>query len=950
MRILLLVRGSIGLIRTLRSRTVNARLFFVLLVSLYVCFGVRGQGDSTDNLLQINAIYPSGEEVASGERITLEFNQDMVSLIPSVFADEVVPIEIEPTLDCDWVWIESNSLKCDLPDDTDLMDATKYEVTVRPEFSSLLGQVMVEQFEHTFITKLPVIVSSKLRSWMSPTQPIIEVEFDQDINLRSAQDNILLIEKSSLEEFPVKVWPYSRDLRYSLNKDKYGRMQTYKKLVESDEPNNVELNTDRVLLLPERPLPDGINVSLVLLPGIEGAYGNVATNNRTIVDTEITTLGEFQLLGLVCEGVDGEDILIAPGQSDDSACDASSNFAIVFSSPIDRSIERLIKTDPDARQIDRSDWPLMSSLGLDEDYPPEFFGYKYWFRSDFKPGTDYQLYVGPKTVTVNQSDSDPRVQDGFDRSLIGTNVFTFRTAHSSPKIVLERSWIVVDSNSSFDPRLYARNVEDVVVTYDLFDKEGEQRNLTLAKASPNLDDILHSQNLGLRSALRSSSGFMFGSISGRPRFDHVEESVADYFDVLATPYSILVKVRDFSALVWVVDLHTGEPVSNAEVKLFQGDVSDYSDTLEPIASGLTDANGLITFQTRQSTNPDWLFSKRYSIRVEGKEGIAMMPVIDDFEYQEEYFSDPKDVNIEQWITTLQPLYEPGDTVHIKGYIRDISESNLEIPDGVDFALCIDGGDLRVHQDVTLNQFGSFHLSHKLNEYSSFGIYDVRLVFSQTRPINDACSYLYREENYDTPGVHVASGGSFEVYEFETNPVQISLELNSETFQRGDRMSIVTSSQYFDGKPNAQGTGSVEIDLMPGPPPIKTVDVTEYEFSGTQLSPTESSMFERRSEFDIVLNDEGKHTLTYVSLNDDCYYGTFRIESSVNSSEDDHVATRTMAGYYGVDQFVGIRQPVDSLETRYEEWTVEKIKANKPWPVEVLVVSKEDEIVAGKVFT
>ena len=915
-------------------------------MSLCICLSIQGEGDSSENPLKINAIYPSGEDVDSEARITIEFTQVMVDMSPSVYADKVVPIEVDPALDCDWIWIESNVLRCDLQEDEDLFDATMFTVTVRSEITSLLGHELEEEYLHTFETALPNIRNTNLISWISPTRPIIDVSFDQEVKLQSVQDRIHLIDSRTLQEYSVRVWPYSRKVRYALSDDKYGQKQTFQKFNHLNEQSNTSVNTDHVLLFPDKPLPVGITLSVLLLPGIEGAHGNVRSRKRHTVDAEVSTIGKFQLLGLICQDVHGKSVVVTPSQSGNVACDASADFAVLLSSPLKREIQELVQTDPHTQEVKSDEWPG-SFRRVDWYSDGELSGFKYSFRNDFKPSTEYQLYVGETRRTINKTHPDPRVRDGFDRPLISTNKISFRTAHSSPRVLLEDSWMVIDSNSSFDPLLYTRNVEDIIVTYDLFDLEGEQRNLTLTKPSPKYDDIFESQNLGFRSALRLSSGAMFGSISGRPRFDRPEESVTDYFQVLATPYSIFVKVRDFKALVWVVDLRTGEPVSNAEVKLFQGDIDDYFDTLESFASGVTDTNGLITFQTRQSTNPEWLFSKRYSIRVEGKKGIAMMPVIDDFEYQEQYFSDPRDINIEAWITTLQPLYEPGDTVHIKGYIRDISANKLEIPDGMDFALCIRGGDLHDHRDITLNQFGAFHLSYDLHESTEFGEFDIRLVFSHKRPINDSCSYLYDEKNYDTPGVHVADGSSFEVYEFETSPLQVSLDLNSKIFRRGDRMSIHTSSEFYDGRPNSHGVGSMDVVLIPGPPPIKTVDITEYEFSGIPLVPLDSDWFQKRTDFDIVLDDEGKHTLTFSSLGAPFYFATFRIEGWVSSSNGDVVTKRTMADYYGVDQFVGIRHPVASPEISYQEWKNTEIKVDSAWPVEVLVVSKDDELVAGK---
>lgn len=917
-----------------------------MLVSLCVCLGIRGFGDSTEVPLQIKAIYPTGEEVDSDARISIEFNQSMVDLSPSVYAEEVVPVEIEPAIDCDWIWVKSNLLKCELQNDKHLHEATEFRVTVLPGISSLLGQELEERYVHSFKTVLPAITDTDLVSWMSPTQPIFEISFNQAVNIDSLRGRIFLHDRISGSRVSARIWPSDESLTYELWLDFFGRAQTHKNYDYLDTSSANDSPTKNFIVLPIEPLPPEVNVSLILQPGIEGAHGNLGTVKRTFVTTDVRTVGEFHMLGLICQDLQGEDVFLTNDMSLERACDKSSNFALVFSSMMDGLAVESFRTDPPSSHADDASWSRTFGREYVNDVP-EIEGFKYWFQRDLKPNRTYRLYIAPTTDSSDTSDSRLSVRDGFGQPLMSSAEISFRTTHDPPELFVEQRYIVVDANGSNDPLLHAHNVDDVTITYTILDEIGELKNQTRSLSSPTSDDSFLSQVLGLRSALRSPSGVMTGTVSGHSRFDLEDDPIRESFVAQATPYSVFVKVRDFRVLVWVVDLQTGEPISNAEVRLFSGVPIDYSETLESIFSSATDKDGLVTFQVQERIDPTTWYEKQYFVHVKGDEGIAMLPLLDRFQFQDLYFPDPTDVEREHWIAPLQLLYKPGDTVHIKGYIRDVSTMKREIPDGEKFAICIENSRIRAHKEITLNQFGAFHVSYELNGSDQFGIYRLWLVSSETHLVEDSCSYLSREKNYGTPEVNVSYAGFFEVYEFETSPIQVSLELNSETFHRGDQVSIFTTSKFFDGKPNANGIGNMEVLLIGGPPPIQTVDIKEFEFSGIQFAPMDTEWYDIQTDFDIHLDDEGEHTQTLDISYPDVYYGTFRIESWVGSNLGSTVTSRIMAEYYGVDQFVGIRHPVATPKIRYFDWSSGKVSVDRPWPVEVLVVSKEDEIVTGK---
>ena len=923
----------------------TTRTIAAVLLGLVCFIGIYSHGNSLEKPLKVRAIYPAGEEVATSDRITIEFNQNVVSLGASMFVDDVVPVDIEPAVECEWNWVKLNMLQCELPVDSNLRDATRYKVTVRPGIKSPHGQVMDEDYVHIFETILPTILYSTLVSWSSPTQPIVEVSFNQRVNLDSLKDRLLLWDSVSGKEIPTKICPSNWRLRSAFRDDYFGRKQTHQRFDQSDcDVNGVK--RDEVLILPLQPLSPNSTVSILLLPGVESATGNLTSRERVLFDTKVSTFDDFRLLGLFCQDVQGKDVLIPAGESNDVVCRMSSSFALVFSSRFrQQDINDFVHTQPQTKRQDRR----MFYRNYHHQTLSEF---NYRIRHTFEPNTTYRLFVAPSTELSDESTSVPPLLDGFGRPLVGGNEITVRTGRAPPLTFVDQSNIVVHSDGPFDPIFFLQNVEDVSINYDLLDEEGISRQQIRTVQRSNEEDVWQRHNLGLRTSLRSPSGVMYGKIVSHPRFDRPEKQISDYFFAQATPYSVFLKLGTVSSLAWVVNLQTGEPIADAEVDFYTGTPNDFADIRNSIFSGLTNKDGLVVLPGYEAFDPQWDQADDnmrrdcagesdctiYFLRVSGEAGLALLPLDRDYVLTGRAGSIYE--NVDHWATTSQNLYMPGDTVHIKGYVRTSRDEIRTIPKEGNFALCAYGPDGREYEigTISLNQFGAYQTSLELNDRTEFGSYGLVLIYDPIRPITDACSHSYDGRWPMTEGIYVASGGSFKVHEFKTNPIRVSLDLNANEFERGDSMTIYTSATFHVGGPYANASGQVVVNLWADDPPFETVQALDYVFSRNP----EVKFNEHVA--DINLNDNGKNTAVIEALDSDIYYGNFEIESSIISDRGKSVATRTTASYYGVDEFVGIRRPtIYRSFSRYSG----RIKFNEPWPIQVLVLTKDDEVVKGK---
>ena len=919
----------------------SARSIATLFVGL-VCFvGVQSHGNSVNKPLKVRAIYPVGDEIATTDRITIEFNQNVVSLGGSMFVDDVVPIEIEPAVECEWNWVKLNTLQCELPIDSNLEAATRYTVTVRPGIKSADGQTMNEEYVHMFSTLLPGIRYTDLVSWMSPTQPIIRVRFNQDVSLKSLKNRVFLHDLVSGKEIPTKIWPRIWDVTNELEDDYFGQQQIYEKHSNLDEIEEARNRRDEIVVLPQEPLSYSSNVSVLLLPGIAGAKGDLKLQERVLFDAKVTTYtDEFRILGLVCQDVHGTDIFLAVGQSQEQTCKVLSHFSLVFSS---RFSERRIS---DLVHIQTQNTSETVSARLEQFTPGKLGGFKHSFSGDFRSNSSYRVSVAGAKSVDDDSGQLTLVQDGFGRLLNGPRTIKFQTDRPLARASVSQRNSVVYSDSVVDPLVTLGNVDNTTIVYDILDEEGVLSNQTQFRPSPKQNDVIQDQFLKLREALRSPSGVFSGTVVANPRFEHPEDTIESRFFAQATPYSVYVKLGTVDTLAWVVDLQTGEPVVNASVEFYLGDSRSLAESQEPIFSGMTDKDGFAILPGYEEFDRDWdqAFDDMYwdcrelqncpmyFLRVEGEAGMALLPLDDDYELHGPYYLPPIDENLDHFATTSQHLYHPGDTVDIKGYVRTRRNGVRVIPEEGNFGLCVWGPrEYRRYEiaPIELNQFGAYHASVKLTNRTEFGEYRISLVFDLDRPVNNPCSYGIYE-----------SGGSFEVFEFKTNPVKVIQNLNLTDYEYGDDLIITTQAKFHAGGPYAHENGQVVVHIKPENPPFESVSKYDYSIS---KNPNTDAYRALIYDDGIVLNSDGKNTITIESFDNETYFGELQFESSVLSDRGKSVATRTTATYFGVDQFVALRQPIfyDTMINRGQ------VRVDELWPIGVLVISKEDTIVTEK---
>lgn len=178
------------------------------------------------------------------------------------------------------------------------------------------------------------------------------------------------------------------------------------------------------------------------------------------------------------------------------------------------------------------------------------------------------------------------------------------------------------------------------------------------------------------------------------------------------------KIGPTDALVWAVDLQSGQPVSGAPVTLYAEDGS-------LLASGQTDAEGI--FQTSIPTQED---PYRTFFAVTGQPGEANFGMtlstwnngITGWDY--DIPVDPSAPKVKAYLYSDRPIYRPGQTIYFRAIVREAFNGRYSLPDMGSYPLVLyDGvGQEIARFDLPLSPFGAGHGEYTLPEEAQPGEY------------------------------------------------------------------------------------------------------------------------------------------------------------------------------------------------------------------------------------
>ena len=173
---------------------------FVALFAAWICLFSTvtaapfdsSQFNANKGPLRILRITPSGEKAPAGRQVVIQFNRPVVPVGRMERRADEIPVNIIPKLECEWRWLNTAALACQLGDKKGLKPATKYTVVVKPGIKTEDGKTIVRDYNHTFVTERPRVRYTRFKRWQGPDTPQIIVQFNQVVKRESVAAHMFI--------------------------------------------------------------------------------------------------------------------------------------------------------------------------------------------------------------------------------------------------------------------------------------------------------------------------------------------------------------------------------------------------------------------------------------------------------------------------------------------------------------------------------------------------------------------------------------------------------------------------------------------------------------------------------------------------------------------------------------------------------------------------------------
>ncbi|MEJ2166071.1 MAG: alpha-2-macroglobulin family protein [Desulfobacterales bacterium] len=883
--------------------------------------------------LRIVRITPSGRDVPPGRQIVFQFNRAVVPVGRMERRASEIPITISPELDCQWRWLNTSALACQLDEKSALVPATRYDIVVHPGITSEDGARLAEAVTHSFVTERPKVRHAWFKTWQAPGMPVIRMTFNQPVTQESVAEHVFItistanqirisvkVEPDPDDRQPPRILPLPGEKLSLLPGDKKAPDQTGSR--PAPPASTLESEARRVwLVAPVQELPLDTESQLKIEPGLVSALGpEKGAENRLLVAFD--TFPEFAFEGVECSDNTNKKITISPSEAEQEnqpRCNPLRRVALVFSAPvIEDEVKDHLTITPDL-------------AGGRTDYDPwaNYRGYSR-LRSPHKRGRKYRVWL-PEVLQAYQVyslHSDPdQFQDEFGRRLQPPIDMQFATDHRPPDFALTHARAVLEKDVDTEVPLVVTNLDSASVAYDRLTTGGRLSRQKHAIQIPEAEDVAFRIPLQVRDMLDGQSGVVQGTVETSPAVSkHFWER---WFFAQVTPFNVHTKIGHYNTLVWVTDYKTGQPVAGAAVKIYRDTYGALPPQPAILTSASTNAEGVAMLAGTREVDPDLKFIRSYNmndprffVKVEKNDDLALLPLDHYFQvdtYRASRYSvsprlQQRYGHIHTWGTTAQGVYKAGDTIQYKLYVRDQDNETFVPAPREGYVLeVIDPTGKTVHTvaELTLSEFGAYDGEFSVPETGAVGWYRFQLKagFSKT--------------GWEPMRVLVS--------DFTPAPFKVTTDLNAGHFQPGDQVEATTQARLHAGGPYADAacrvTGTLESRAFSSQDPA----ARGFMFSTfVPDAPSRQTVYQTENAVD----NQGNLTTRFTLGDSSILYGRLVVESAVRDDRGKYIAGRATADYAGRDRYVGLRR---------KGWVMHEDESGA---VEVLVVDDKGTPQAG----
>lgn len=880
---------------------------------------------SADETLSVLRVTPEGEDITATRQIVFQFDRPVVPLGRMERDSSEIPVTITPSLNCEWRWLNTSALSCQLGHQDAMQLATEYTIVMRPGIRTEKGATLSESKRVRFITSRPSVTYTRFTHWLSPGTPLIQLTFNQPVTRSSVEKSAHFFDAHKNRKISLVAYPDNLTRKHP-----WWMMRSEDRAEDGDKVDDqlASINGDEArrvwVVEPEQELSLDQNARLEIRPGLRSSEGKEkGIEQRTVVAFD--TFPEFKFLGIQCTSYSKKrSNLFSPEdlktQTKEEGCAPLNSIGLSFSAPVLNSVIRDHAAFSPSLNGDLKDyepWEGMrdwSSLSRAHRKDRE---YTVWLPENLKAFEHYTIAFDAEKFV-----------DEFGRTLTNNNTVAFNTSHREPSLVVNHTDAVLEKGIDTDIPLVVTNLDNIYVGYSGLDKKGAIETNNSSIPLPKVEDVAFAVPMGFRNFLFNGSGALNAILNTNPTPLYGGNKAEIFGQV--TPFQVHSKIGHFSSVVWVTRFDDGKPVKNAKVSVMTGyrsnvanlNTTDFS--AKTNSEGLAELPGLETIDPNRANIFEGYHNPGLLIKVETEDDIAILPLNSTYRiYGGLYPSSRRSGgHTHAWGTTAQGVYKLGDTVNFKLYVRDQSNRHWVKPDPLRrYELTVydpQNKALYKKSQLTLNEFGSFADEFTVPNSGAVGWYQFDLRPEKNTTNFDALTWRPMKVL---------------VSDFTPSPFSVSTELNGKLFAPEENVKIESEAKYFAGGPFANADLRVTTRLTPKRFYSRNTQTKGFYFgesNGAQLNHNQSSL----SDINATLDKNGQHSFDLTLPNANIYYGDLRVETAVRDDRGKYVASSASATYVGRDRFVGLK-PTQWLYTQ-----------NKKGKIETLVVDKNDSVVAG----
>ncbi len=675
--------------------------------------------------LEVLRFQPEGP-VQLAPFISLTFNQAMAPVGTVGQLDDVdVPVTITPAIDGHWEWIGTRTLRFESDSDTfdRLPMATTYTVEVDADAESLAGNALNGPVRWTFDTPPPTVRQVTRQGDSLPLQPIFLVWFDQEIDPEAVLPVISLTADGD-----------DRDIR----------LATAEEVATDDAVAGRASSLDDgrwLAFTPNTALPTNSAIEIAVGPGTPSTEGP-----ETSAEVHTVSARTYPPLA-----IDRWDCW--------NDCKPLGTFEVSFTNQLDEAAfdESMVTVSPEIPGMTISaSWNRISIRGAtagDTDYTVTIDGdIVDIFGQTLGDDQDHTFSVGR---------ADPALGE-FDGGLIVVDPLAANPTLSLPVINHDTLRLRVFAVEPSDWDAFNRYRDSLYGDVKLSPPGDEIADTTIDVDAE--EDVLTYLDIELGDYFNDAPGQLVVVVEPTGRLadlDRDDELFWSNRTTAAWAQSTNIGLDAFSdgrdIVVWATELSTGKPLADVEVSLV-GNNGQVVQTLTTQSNGMASAS--IDGQTE---------------RIVATKGNDLV-WLDRSVYRQD-FSD----EIRWYIADDRGIYRPGETVSVKGWVREITltdDAQVQLTDagsGVNWSVVGPQGNQIANGTADVTPLGGFDLSFELPPGANLGQSSLNVTLIGAGKPGASTNHRFQVQEFRRPEFEVSARNETVGPYFVTDPATVAVE-------------------------------------------------------------------------------------------------------------------------------------------------------------------------------